>query len=251
MEVTNDLTKLFFAVYVTLGGTSIEVELEDDDYNVAFDEAIRMYRQHSSNSIVRGWYALQAQPGQHKYSLPADIDNIIELRRFRGGFFTNPSGNFEPFAAAFIQQTLAGAGSSTTFPGLVQFEALSEYTELLERMFASNLLYEFNEGDSELYIWQTLRSDELVGVHCSQLKSIDKLLKGSASYLWLMKYTLAGVKMILGEKYSKSNSMPGPQGGITLKGEQLKQAGEKEKSELILALIDQSDGGASGMPIWG
>ncbi len=249
MEKTNDLQKMFYGIFLKLGGSSIEVELEPDDYNVAFDEALRTYRSHSTNSVDQGWYSLQALSGQAEYYLPAEIDNVIEIRRFRSGFF-NAGGGYEPFAQAFVQQTLRG-GSNAQFPGLLNFEAMSQYNELVERMFAANIMFEFDEGHSRLYLWTTVKADEILGLRVSALKSIDKLLKGSASYLWLQNYTSAGVKMILGEKYSKIANVPGPQGGTVLKGPDLKQKGQEEKDKLIEDLLNYADGGDSAAPFFG
>jgi hypothetical protein len=248
MEIKNELDKLFYSVYVKLGGTNIEVELEQDDYNVAFDEALRTYRTYSRESIHEGFLFLEAKAGEMAYQLPEEIDSVKEIRRLRTALLMGGNG-FEPFSAAFIQHTLRYR--DTTFPGLLNFEALTQFQEQIGRMFGEHIMFEFDEGEGKLHLWRTLRGDETVMLECSAVKSIDRLLKNSAAYKWLMQYTEAGVRMILGEKYSKLATIPGPQGGTVLKGSDLIATGKEMKEQLIQDLLDSTDGGGGPIPFFG
>jgi len=248
MEINNDLEKLFYSVYVKLGGTSIEVEIEQDDYNVAFDEALRVYRTYSRESIHEGFFFLEAKAGVMTYDLPEEIDNVKELRRLRTALLMGGNG-FEPFSAAFVQHTLRYR--DTSFPGLLNFEALTQFHEQLGKMFGEHIMFEFDEGESKLHLWRTLRADETVMVECSAVKSINRLLKNSASYIWLTKYTEAAIRIILGEKYTKFATIPGPQGGTVLKGSDLVAKGEEMKEKLIQDLLDYADGGGGPIPFFG
>lgn len=248
MEIKNDLEKLFYSVYVELGGTSIEVEIEDDDYNVAFDNALRVYRTYSRESIHEGFVFIELKAGVQEYVLPEDIDSVKEIRRLRTALLMGGNG-FEPFSAAFIQHTLRYR--DTTFPGLLNFEALSQFHEQIGRMFGEHIMFEFDEGESKLQIWRTIRADETAMLECSAVKSINRLLKNSASYRWLKKYTEASIRCILGEKYSKFATIPGPQGGTVLKGSDLIAKGTEMKQELEQELLDYVDGGGAPAPFFG
>lgn len=248
MENKNELEKLFYSVYVKLGGTSIEVELNDDDYNVAFDEALRVYRTYSRESIHEGFFFMEVKPGVSEYTLPEEIDNVKELRRTRTSLLMGGNG-FEPFSAAFVQHTLRYRDN--TFPGLLNFEALTQFHEQLGRMFGEHIMFNFDEGTSKITIWRTMRADETLLVECSAVKSINRLLKNAAAYRWLAQYTEASVRVMLGEKYSKSSTLPGPQGGTILKGSDLLSKGHEMKEILVQELLDYADGGEAPMPFFG
>lgn len=249
MEQRNQLEQLFYKCYVKLGGTSIEVELEDDDYNVAFDDALRIYRTYSTNSIEFGFHFMQFQAGQQKYKVPEQIDSIRQIRRLRTALLVGGGQGFEPFAAAFFQQTLRHRDG--TFPGLVNYEALTQFHEQVGRMFGEHIMFEFNEGKSELTIWKNIKAEEDVILECSAVKSIDELLKDSAAYNWLSKYTEAGLRRILGEKYSKAATFPGAQGGTVLKGSDLISSSDEMKEKLEDDLLNYADGGEPPKPFFG
>jgi hypothetical protein len=249
MEKRNELEQLFYKVYLDLGGSNIEVELEDDDYNVAFDDAIRTYRTYSTNSVHQGFHFMSLNAGQQTYKIPEEIDSIKEIRRFRSNLLIGGGQGFDPFSASFLQQTLRSRDH--TFPGLVNYEALTQFHEQIGRMFGEHVMFTFNEGTSELHIWKNIRAPEEIVLECSAVKSIDTLLKDSAAYRWLRRYTLARVKMILGEKYSKVATIPGPQGGTVLKGTDLKSDGVQEIELLEQDLLDYADGGEAPMPFFG
>ena len=50
-ETTQKLERLFKQCHTLLGGSSIDVHLEDEDYDVAFDKAVQIYRNFSSRSV--------------------------------------------------------------------------------------------------------------------------------------------------------------------------------------------------------
>lgn len=249
MEKRNELEQLFYRIYINLGGSSIEVELEDDDYNVAFDDALRTYRTFSTNSIQRGFWFMQFQTGQQTYKIPDEIDNVTQIRRLRTALLVGGGQGFEPFSAAFFQHTFRQRDG--TFPGLVNYEALTQFHEQVGRMFGEHIMFEFNEGTSELHIWKNIKAEEDAVLECSAVKSIDTLLKDSAAYRWLSKYTEARLRVTLGEKYSKAATVPGPQGGTVLKGSDLISKGNEMMQQLEQDLLDFADGGEGPLPFFG
>jgi hypothetical protein len=240
MEKNNDLDQLFKSIYVRLGGTSIQVEIGDQDYMVAFDEALRLYRARSSNSINEGWLFLELQPGTNEYFLPRDIDSIKEIRRQRVGYIGSGTG-FEPFSASVVNHMLTQPGQGQNMPGILNYELLTGYHEILGRMFGEHIIYEFDEGTGRLYLWRTIKAKENIGLHVSRLKPISALLKNGQSYRWLQNYTEQCVRCILGEKYRKFAILPGPQSGTNLKGGDLIGEATAKKAELEQELLDYGD----------
>ena len=235
-----NMKDFFYGIYVRLGGNLIEVELGDDDYNVAFDEAVRTYRSYSANSVNDGIFFLEINPNQSVYTLPEQVSCVMELIRVRSGLITGGAA-FEPFSAAFIQHTMKGADGG--YPGIISYEAISQYQETINRMFGGHVMFEWDESTHQIKLWQTFKAKETMAVHCSEYKSIQHLLNQQRTFLWLQKYTEACVRIILGESYSKTAVVAGPQGGTSLKGQDLIAKGYEMKDLLVEQLLDYVDGG--------
>lgn len=244
MEKRNNLEGLYKEVFIGLGGTGIEVELTQDDYDYGFDEALRVYRSMSSNSVEFGWIMLRLEAGKQRYNLPSDIDSVRDIRRVRSGVVIGDA--FEPFSAAFIQNSVGYAlngGAGSTSDSLLSYEMLAQYQETVGRLFGEHVMYSFEEYKSEIYIHMNPKSAETLGLEVSITKSSEKLMADTLAYRWLRSYTSAVVKGSLGEKYSKFATAPGAQGGTVLKGERLVADSREERNALEQQILDYSEGG--------
>lgn len=249
MVTTNSKNKedIFRWININLGGSNIEVELEDEDYDSSLDEALRVYRSASMNSISYGWLFVEVTPGKQHYLLPEFVDEVVELHRIRSGLL--PGQPFEPFSMAFLQASL---GQFSGGPAdLVSFEAMSQYQELYGRMFGEFVPYTFNRKRRELFIHRYPKSIEKLGVSVSSIKPLDELLSDTTSYRWIRSYTDAGCRGILGEKYTKYASQVGAQGAITLKGSQLIEQAKAMKETLLVEIKENQDGNEPPMGFFG
>ena len=250
MDRNNSYEKLTRKVYVALGGVGVRVELEDEEYRQAFEEAVRTYRAYSENSVKQGFIFMRLEAGKQIYQVPEDIDTIKGIRRSRTGLIVGEE--FEPFTAAFLQQTFGAAWNTVGVSPLVNYEVLLQYQELMGRMFGQFIPFEFNESTSELDIHRIPKgNDELIAADVSRYKSERDLLADSHAYRWLSKYTEAVCRIILGEKYGKFAIIPGAQGGTTIKGGDLIQKGEEMKIKLEEDLLNFVDGGDPPFPFIG
>lgn len=240
MAENNKLQGLFHNIFVSLGGSSIEVELEDDDFNTAFENSVRAYRERSYNSVNSGFWFMELQMGKLSYDLPRDIDNVKAIYRSRTGIIFGES--FEPFSAAFLQQILVGNNNQVGFGGFATYDFMMQYQEMVGRIFGERIQFFFHRNDSSVHIMQNPRSPEKVALEVSRLKSIDQLLDDGLAYTWLKDYTLALCKSILGEKYSKMATLPGAQGGVQLKGEALKTESKEMVEKLHQDIQDYAEG---------
>ena len=236
------LERLFYHCNTLLGGSSIPVHLEKVDYMLAFESALHMYRTRSSRSVNQTFGFLKLEPNKSQYTLHDRIDVVKKIER-GGGVLGG--GAFESFGAATANTILRGATGGAGAIDLVTYDFLAQYQETLSRVFATTMNFHYRNENNTLVIYQPPTTEETVLLEISVLKTVTELLNDHWSYEWLQKYTLAVSKTILGEIYSLITSpMPGPQGGTTLKGDQLKQAGEQEKEKLeddLLVFGDSSD----------
>ena len=252
-ETKKMLEKLYYQVNVQLGGTGIQTNLCDDDYDNAFDIAVQTYRTGSTRSTNETFGFLTLETNRVKYVLNERVDNVWEIYRSRGFVGgLGGVGSFESFGAATTNILLRGGlHQHSANVDLASFDFLLQYQETLNRLFAREIQFVYHEHSSELLILQVPRFEEVVGLKLSILKSFKELLQDRFAYKWLREYTLAVAKTIQGEKYSKFSTMPGAQGGTVLKGEQLKQAGVEEMLKLEQDLLDFDDAGGIPQPIRG
>lgn len=243
MDEKATLKNLFYSIYVELGGTSIERELNDDDYSVAFNNALQMYRARSRNSVQEGWILLKTVAGQQTYTVPEDVDNITSIRRLRFSVLQS-GGTFDPFTQAFFNTALRGSSGNGSGSGLLSYQTISMYEKTVGRLFGEEVMFEHNTGTCEVFLWRKVAAaDEIMGLQVSRVKDVETLLRDHQAYRWLKAFTKAGVKEILGEKYGKFKQYPGAQGGTSLRGDELISEGKQEKVDLEDELTKWGDGG--------
>lgn len=249
-SVTNQkLERLFRSCYIRLGGSSIRVELEDEDYETAWDVAVRHYRMLSSRSVYRTYGFLVLKHMQQEYVLPEEIDNVMDIQRVRGFFAAGAA--FDPFNAATANMILRNARPASGFMGVATYDFFLQFEKTLGRVFAREIPFLFRPENHTLYIAQMPKygsspsgaGGERVLLDCQVVKSFDELLSDHFSRKYLEDMCLAQLKMILGRSYSKFTSLPGSQGGMALGGDKLLQEGIDEWLKLEQGILDYSDGG--------
>jgi len=248
------LERLYHENFIRLGGASIDVHLEDDDYSTAWNMAVDTYRQMGSGSVYKSWTVLQVIPRVQEYIMDERVDNVIKIWRSRGlfGGQAGGSGAFESFGAATANTLLRGGiGQNGAAFDLVSYDLVLQYQETLDRLFAREMQFVFRTETNSLFLLQVPHQIEEILIESMVLKSFLELLKDHFAKRWLRDYHLAEMKIILGEKYRVFATIPGAQGGTTMKGESLVSEGLAEKARLEDDLLLYIDGGMVPQPIRG
>jgi hypothetical protein len=73
------------------------------------------------------------------------------------------------------------------------------------------------------------------------------ILEDPYAGIWIKDYATAQAKVILGQARSMFSQIAGPQGGVSLNGDSLKQEGIAKLEQLELELQNYGDGGT---PMW-
>lgn len=244
-ETHKRLNKLFYDNYILLGGSNIEVHLEDEDYDTSFRSAVDTYRQVGGGSVYKSYGFLKLDRARSVYVLNERIDNVLKISRSRSlfGGAAGGSGAFESFGAATANTLLRGGlGQNGAAFDLVSYDLVMQYQETLNRLFVNEMHFVFRPETNTLLITQAPNVEETVILTVYVLKSYEELLRDHFAYRWLRKYTLAEMKSILAEKYRLFSTMPGAQGGTVMKGEQLQSESIQEKEQLEGDLLLYIDG---------
>ena len=182
------------------------------------------------------------------------VDNVIQIWRARGlfGGASGGSGAFESFGAATANTLLRGGiGQNGAAFDLVSYDLVLQYQETLDRLFVRELQFVFRTETNTIFLLQIPFQDEEVLIESMVLKSYEQLMRDHYARRWLQEYHLAVMKTILGEKYRIFATIPGAQGGTTMKGEQLVSEGIQDRQRLEDDLLLYIDGPMVPQPIRG
>ena len=236
--------KLLREVGLSLGVGMVRVELTPEHYELAFDLALDRYRQRSSNSVAERITFIDLQPEQTHYVLPKEITLVKQLyRRGTSGTASGTGTSFDPFGAAFVNQSSVGLGTGSG--SLLTYELQAGFQETVGRMFGLFINYTWDPVNHTLVIGRHVKAKESLLAQIYVIKSDEEMLGDLYARPWLRDYTTAKCKIMLGEARSKFASIVGPQGGTSLNGDALKQEGLAELERLeneVANQIEQESG---------
>lgn len=234
--------QLFKYVALRLGDGIIDVELDPEHYEIAYEEAIGTFRQRSQNSTEESYALMTIQENVDTYTLPQEITTVRQVFRRTVGNHQGPySSTFDPFSSAALNVYMLNFNYSG---GLATYELYSQYVELAAKMFGGFINYSFNPATHQLRIIRDPRATgEEILLWTYNTRPEIQLLSDPQTSQWIKDYTYAASKVIIGEAREKFTSIAGPGGGSSLNGSTMKQEGTQEKKDLIEDLGNYIDGG--------
>ena len=233
-----------------MGWPQLCVELQEEQFNIAIDNALDNYRQLSSGAYRRGFILYKLIPGQQKYYLNSAIDktdHIVDIHKIHriGPLGVYGGGPQDVWAHAFAQQyydLTAGGGS------LLSTHLVAAYGEELNRMFAGDLAFQWDEQSHELVLLRAIRGYETVVIEGMLERSEQEILQDRWCKQFIQNWALAELKMTLGLIRSKfASGTPGPGGTINLNGELLVSEARQDMIELKEELLNYEFGGHIGL----
>lgn len=241
--------RLIKVLNAQLGWPQLCVELQEEQFNIAIDNAIENYRQLSSNAYTRGFILFKLIPNQQLYFLNNAVDktdHIVDIHKIHrlGPLGVHGAGPNDVWAHAFAQRfyDLAAGGAD-----LLSTHLVSAYGEELERLFAGDLAFQWSEASRELFITRAVRGNEVVIIEAMLERSEQEIMLDRWAKQYIQNWALAELKMMLGMIRSKySSGTPGPGGTITLNGELLIAEARQDMTELKEELLNYEYGGLVG-----
>ena len=232
---------LFKNIRLRLGDGMIDLELDPDHYEAAYNYAIKIYRQRAQNSTAESYTLMTTIKDIDTYTLPSEFINVRAIFRRTVGLETGPSStSFDPFSSAILNTYLLNYNWAG---GMATYDFYAGYVELAARMFGGYVIYtfdpvtkvlrvvcDFNGKGERILIWADVTRPEL------------ELLQDPGAGVWIGDFILAQLKMIIGEAREKFGSIAGPQGGTQLNGASLKGEAQTEMDALEQQLKDYVDG---------
>ena len=226
-----------------LGYPSVCVELNENHFNIAIDNALMEIRRRTDSAYSKQYFFATLQPGQNTYYLndPAvgtnSIVDVIRINRLSGLGL----GNFAPdniYAQQFLTQFYApGVGYD-----LVSIHLLSSMAETFSKVFAGEIAFNWRESSRELTTYRTVMRPEKVLLETSCEKFEQELLQGRWTQQWLQSWAEAELMMMLGHIRGKFASLPGPGGSLSLNADTMLAEGQRIQENCLREIRDMEVG---------
>jgi len=241
-------------VRMRLGDGIVDVELEQEHYKMAIDQALIKYRQRAANSTEESYAFLDLLPETQEYILPREVQTVRAcFRRGIGSVTGTTASQFEPFASGYLNTYMLVAGR---VGGLTNYELFVDYQKLAMKMFGGMLNYTFNPTTKKLTIVRKMpygyagntnnagqNPYESVLLWIYNTKPDQMLLNDTYAFPWIQEYAYSFAKRILGQAYSKFSQIAGPQGGTALNGAAMVQEAQAEMERLEYEIVNYVDNG--------
>jgi hypothetical protein len=228
-------------VRLQLGDQIIDIELDAEHYEAAYQRTIGVYRQRAQNAYEESYIFMELVTNVNIYDLPQEVQTVRQIFRRTFGDSTGPfASNFDPFSQASMNVYLMNFNVAG---GLATYDFYSQYVELAGRMFGAYMNYTWNPVTKKLQLIRDPKgTGEAVLLWCYNLKPEFNLLSDFQIVQWIRDYMTANCKLIIGEAREKFGTIAGPQGGGTLNGAAMKAEAQVSMDKLVEELKNYVDG---------
>lgn len=222
-----------------LGYPMVCVELTEDHFNIALDNALQEIRRRADAPYFKKYFFMAVQPAQDIYylndpSLGTDkIVDVVKIHRL------NLLGlvNFAPdniYAQQFLNQFYA--------PGvqydLVSIHLIHAMSEMYSLLFAGEVAFNWRESSRELRFYRRFSTREKVLVEASCEKPEQEILVDRWMQQWVQQWAEAELMMMLANVRGKYSTLPGPGGGMSLNASELRSEGQRLQEDCIQQMKD-------------
>lgn len=242
-ESTLDTLKQNLIEYVRLqlGDQIVDIELDAEHFEAAYQKTIGTYRQRAQGAYEESYSFLELVKDVSIYTLPQEVIQVRQIFRRTFGDSTGPfASNFDPFTQASMNVYLMNFNVAG---GLATYDFYTQYVELAARMFGGYVNYTWNPVTKKIQMmrdWQGTGENVLLWTY--NLKPEINLLSDFQISQWIRDYMVANCKYIIGEAREKFGTIAGPQGGGTLNGTAMKSEAQVQMDGLIEQLKSYVDG---------
>jgi hypothetical protein len=242
MATLNELKEdLYRNLRLRMGEGIIDLEIDPEHCEAAYNYAVKVYRQRAQNSTTESYTLMTIEKNKNSYILPQEFINVRQVFRRTVGLETGPSAtSFDPFSSAILNTYLLNYNYAG---GLATYDFYAQYIELAARMFGGYVIYTFNPVTKEIRLVRDPKgSGEQILIWADIQRPEAELLLDPYAGVWIGDYTLATLKLIIGEAREKFGTIAGPGGGTSLNGTAMKNEGVQHQKDLIEDLKKYIDG---------
>jgi hypothetical protein len=231
-----------------LGWPVMCVELKEEQFNIAIDNALDTYRQLSDAAYKRAHILFTLIEGQQLYYLNSAVDKTDKIVSVNKIHRLNILGaNSLNWDSNVYFQTFLNQYYSSGYTDILSIHLVHGLSEDFQRLFAGDMTFSWDEASRELFIARKIARNEKVIIEAFMERTEQELLLDRWCRQFLQGWALAECKMYLGLIRSKfSSGTPGANGPINLNGELLVSEARQDMTELREQLLNYEFGGLAG-----
>lgn len=231
---------------LSLGHPSVEVELTKEQLEFCVDSALSTFRKYSASAYERAFFFMDLQPGTQNYYLTDKtvgmnrIVRISAINRKSSSFMSNAQNS-----GVWGQMVLQQMYQMGTYD-LVSYSMMSDYIELMEILFATRVMFQFNERSRRLDIFQNCNYLERVLVDASVERTEQDLMTDRLISKWILNWATGEACSILSNIRGKFSTLPGAGGSVSLNAADMKAQSDalfekcmKEIDDFIVSEIEE------------
>lgn len=225
-----------------MGWPQVCVELNEEQFNIAIDNALQTFRQRADNAYAHRFVMLTLQPNQQLYYLndprskSDKIVNVMKIARvdqLGAGQLNDPV-----YGQLFIPNVYGNPGQVD----LVSIHLMRQMSESFEKIFAGNMTFTWDEASRQLYIQRNIPRLERIALEVVMERTEQELMSDRWCQQWLQGWAAAELKEMLGLIRTKYSAIAGPNGGVTLNGDLLISEARLDFEDLQRQLNDYEVG---------
>lgn len=228
-----------------LGWPALCVELKEEQFNIAIDNALDTYRQLCDGAYKMGYFLFTLIDGQQTYYLnsAADkTDHIVTVNKIHR--LNILGGNSLNWDSNIYFQTFLNQYYSSGYTDILSIHLVHSLSEDFQRIFAGDMTFLWDEPTRELFVTRRIARNEKVVLEVTLERSEQELILDRNCKQFIQNWALAECKEQLGYIRSKySSGTPGAAGPINLNGEMLITEARQDMTELREQLLNNEFGG--------
>jgi hypothetical protein len=234
----NERAKLIQIIKRQLGWPSVCVELTEEHFEIAIDNALQEFRRRADNAYSMKYMIIPFNKNQDIYYLnnPADgtnlITDVVKIWRVSG------LGLIQQGAGGVYGQSFLNYFYGQGVVDLTSIYLMNAYADQFSQIFAGAIDFRWYEPTRQLQLLRRLGRDERVLIEAMAERTEQELLVDRYATQWLQGWAVSEAKMTLGHIRSKYSTLPGAGGGTNLNGDALIQSATEDQTELLRQIMD-------------
>lgn len=225
-----------------MGWPQVCVELNEEQFNIAIDNALQTFRQKADNAYAQRFVVMTVNPFQQTYYLNdprqktdkiVNVTKIGRVDQLGAGQINDPV-----YGQLFIPSVYGNPGQTD----LVSIHLMRQLSESYERIFAGNFMFTWDEASRQLYIQRNIPRAERVILEVVMERTEQELMSDRYAQQWIQGWAMAELKETLGLIRTKYSAVAGPNGGVTLNGDLLLSEARLDFEDLQRQILDYEVG---------
>ena len=229
--------ELITSIKYQLGYPAVEVELTPQQYDYCVDGAIEELRKRSSAAYKRGFFFIDLKSDVQRYLLTNNGNGFNKIVRVMGMYRTTSAFIGALYDNAQFGQVAINHLYNMGSYDLISFHIVADYIEQLEMLFATRVLFQFNESTRALDILQSVHKPERMLMDVSVERTEQDMIQDRQLKPWIENYALAQAMLILAQIRGKYASLPGAN-GVSLNAQDLTQGAIEIIDRLMMEIDD-------------